>query len=199
MAGTWKVHLSGIILIVLLFLSGINAGERQALTYVSRFGFLSLLTILLIVASHIMYKLKQWKFNAFVLANRQWIGIYSFVFAAMHTILAMNFFFSWDLASAMSNTYRLLGGIALLILAAMTVTSNRLSMRKLGRNWKRLHYSVYIALILIVVHSSSIGKIFMSETAIKAIIIAATIILITWKLYMKKKQRPAQKNVQQGS
>ncbi|MBI3190973.1 ferric reductase-like transmembrane domain-containing protein [archaeon] len=197
MAGTWKVHLSSIVLIVLLFLSGISAGQKQILTYVSEFGFLALLTILLIIASPIMYKLKPGKFTAFVLANRRWIGIYSFVFAFIHIVIVFNFLFSWDITAAMSNTYRLLGGIAFLILAALTATSNNTSVRKLGRNWKRLHYFVYPALILIVIHSTGIGEVFMNEAVIKTIIILVTAVLIIWKLYLYKKRRSTQKNIQQ--
>jgi sulfoxide reductase heme-binding subunit YedZ len=49
--------------------------------------------------------------------------------------------------------YIALGLLALLILTALAVTSNRWSMRYLGRNWKRLHRLVYGAGVAITCHA----------------------------------------------
>ena len=65
-------------------------------------------------------------------------------------------------------------------------------MRKLGKNWKRLHNLVYVALILIVIHSTNIGKIFMEQTAIRIIIILVVVIVLVWKIMNKIKAKKAQ-------
>jgi len=44
------------------------------------------------------------------------------------------------------------GASALLILAALAATSFVVWKRRLGKNWKRLHRLVYVAVLLVVVH-----------------------------------------------
>jgi sulfoxide reductase heme-binding subunit YedZ len=48
--------------------------------------------------------------------------------------------------------YILAGSLALLILTPLAITSTRGWMRRLGRNWKRLHQLVYVAGALAVLH-----------------------------------------------
>ncbi len=83
---------------------------------------------------------------------RKWSGLWAFAFAALH----MSFFFSdfvWRKVWGQSFVYA--GLAALAILALMTLTSHRPAMRILGRNWKRLHRLVYVAGMLVVLHSIS--------------------------------------------
>ena len=47
------------------------------------------------------------------------------------------------------------GLAAFLILTALALTSHRPAMKRMGRNWKRLHRLVYLAGILVVLHSIS--------------------------------------------
>lgn len=46
------------------------------------------------------------------------------------------------------------GLAALFLTLALTVTSNRFSMRTLGKNWKKLHRFAYLILVLVYVHVS---------------------------------------------
>jgi sulfoxide reductase heme-binding subunit YedZ len=50
------------------------------------------------------------------------------------------------------------GTMATLLLIPLAVTSNRLSMRWLGRDWKRLHVLIYPVFALIVLHVYFIGS-----------------------------------------
>ena len=78
--------------------------------------------------------------------------------------------------------FTILGAVAFLILTAMAITSNNASARILGRNWKRLHYLIYVALILIIIHSFNIGQIFLESTIIKIIVGALIVLLIIVKI-----------------
>ena len=49
--------------------------------------------------------------------------------------------------------YPKVGLVALLILASLALTSHKRGMKLLGKNWKRLHRLVYVAGILVVLHS----------------------------------------------
>jgi sulfoxide reductase heme-binding subunit YedZ len=48
------------------------------------------------------------------------------------------------------------GGLSILVILAMT--SNQLSLRALGKNWKRLHRLVYVAAALLIYHQAIAGK-----------------------------------------
>ena len=56
------------------------------------------------------------------------------------------------LTELLKRPYIAVGMLAFLILSAMGITSNTWMMRKLGKRWKRLHKTVYIAAPLICLH-----------------------------------------------
>jgi sulfoxide reductase heme-binding subunit YedZ len=82
--------------------------------------------------------------------------------------------------------YIALGLIALMILSALAITSNKWSMRRLGKNWKRLHRLVYCVGIIVVVHgllASTMSKRMMvrdpqAETELSIYLAALAILLI---------------------
>lgn len=81
---------------------------------------------------------------------RKWAGLWAFAFAVLH----LSFFFSdyfWQ--KIWVQDFVRIGLIALIILTSMALTSHRPAMKRLGRNWKRLHRMVYVAGILVVLHS----------------------------------------------
>lgn len=76
---------------------------------------------------------------------RKPLGLWSFAFALVHVGFGVSSdltFTRWQWPVA---PYLLLGGLALLILMALALTSHRPAMRLLGRGWKRLHRLVYVA------------------------------------------------------
>jgi len=186
MVGTLKIHLSCIFIIALVALLGYSVPENaRILAYVSSYGTISLISVLFGISIPLLFHAKRNKFTSYLLANRRWLGIYAFIFALIHVMLVFHFLFVWNFFQAMQNIYRLLGGIAILILALMTATSNNISIRKLGKYWKRLHYFVYLAIVLIIIHSFSIGLIFVKGLFVKVVIVAVFVIIIIWKVYKR--------------
>jgi sulfoxide reductase heme-binding subunit YedZ len=79
-------------------------------------------------------------------------GLWAFGFASLHVLFYLREAkFTW-LTFSMP-TYLILGLVGMLILSALAVTSNRRSMKQLGKNWKRLHRLVYFAGMAVVSHS----------------------------------------------
>ena len=182
-----KIHLTGIILIVLIFLMGsfISNPQQRATIYISSFGFLALLSILFVLFIPIIYKLKKNSFTNSLITNRRWIGIYTFVFALIHVFLVANLFFKFNISKIVENPYRVLGLTAFVILVLMAMTSNDQSMKILKKNWKRLHFLIYPALILMIIHSFNLGLIFVKSLTVKIIVITLALIIIIWKIRNK--------------
>ncbi|WP_172797937.1 protein-methionine-sulfoxide reductase heme-binding subunit MsrQ [Longilinea arvoryzae] len=84
------------------------------------------------------------------------LGLYAFGYAFAHFLvfIGLDFGFSGPLLwqELREKPFILLGLSALILLAALAITSFKWWMRRLGRNWKRLHRLVYVAGILVVIH-----------------------------------------------
>jgi len=186
-----KINVIGIMIIILVFLIGrsVSYSQMQEKTvYISSFGFLALLSILFVLSIPLIYKLKKSNFTSILLMNRRWIGVYTFIFALIHVFLVSEFFFDWNILKIIENKYRVLGVIAFTILVLMAVTSNDKSLRLLKKNWKRLHYLVYAALILIIIHSFNLGLIFMKSLNVRILIMILASVIIIWKIRNKIKK-----------
>lgn len=87
---------------------------------------------------------------------RRMLGLFTFFYATLHFTVWLTFLlgFRWSdvLEEIIERPYITVGFSAYLILLALALTSPKLMVRKLGKNWKRLHRLVYVASILGVVH-----------------------------------------------
>ena len=79
-------------------------------------------------------------------------GLWAFGFAVLHVLTYMrDVQFTW-LRFPMPS-FIVLGVLGLLILTPLAITSNRWAMRRLRKDWKRLHRLVYLAGNLVVFHA----------------------------------------------
>ena len=79
-------------------------------------------------------------------------GLWAFGFASLHILHYISEAKLEWLTTSMP-LYLALGLVGISTLIALAATSNRWSMKRLGKNWKRLHRLVYIAGITVVTHS----------------------------------------------
>lgn len=91
------------------------------------------------------------------LTVRRSLGLIAFAYASLHLLnfVGLDYGFDWNLIvqdAVLDKPYILAGSLALLLLALLAITSTRGWMRRLGRNWKRLHRLVYAAGVLVVLH-----------------------------------------------
>lgn len=91
-----------------------------------------------------------------LLRFRRQIGLVAFAYVVLHMAswftLDMGLLWRQALGDLYKRPYLLFGISALLLLIPLAVTSNNASVRRLGRNWHRLHRLVYPAVMLGVVH-----------------------------------------------
>jgi methionine sulfoxide reductase heme-binding subunit len=83
---------------------------------------------------------------------RKSAGLWAFGFASLHVLFYIRDA-KLDWLSTSMPLHLALGLTGMIILTLLAVTSNRWSMKQLGRNWKRLHRFVYLAGITVVTHS----------------------------------------------
>ncbi len=87
---------------------------------------------------------------------RKLLGLYAFLYASLHFLIFVGLDYGLDLAliwqTITEKRYVLVGFMAFLLLIPLAITSTKGWMRRLGKNWKRLHSLVYVAGLLVIVH-----------------------------------------------
>ncbi|MBE2237626.1 MAG: sulfoxide reductase heme-binding subunit YedZ [Caldilineaceae bacterium] len=91
------------------------------------------------------------------LTVRKSLGLIALVYASLHLINFVGLDYGFDFGlifqdAVLNKPYILAGSTALLLLIPLAITSTRGWMKRLGRNWKRLHRLVYAAGVLVVLH-----------------------------------------------
>ncbi len=79
---------------------------------------------------------------------------------------------------------------ALVLLVPLAATSNRLSIRRLGKNWRRLHRLVYVAISLAAVHYLLATKVLDPTQAVH---IGLVVLLLGYRLVRTLMPRPEQR------
>jgi sulfoxide reductase heme-binding subunit YedZ len=90
------------------------------------------------------------------LKMRRALGLYAFLYAAIHFSIFIGLDYGFDLRlvalELAEKRYILVGAAALLILIPLAITSTKGWQRRLGKTWKKLHRWVYLAGVLVIFH-----------------------------------------------
>jgi sulfoxide reductase heme-binding subunit YedZ len=91
-----------------------------------------------------------------VIPLRKPLGLYAFMYVSLHFLIFVGLDYGFDPAllyeAIFEKKYALVGFATFLILLPLAITSTKGWMKRLGKNWKRLHRWVYLAGLLAVVH-----------------------------------------------
>lgn len=116
-----------------------------------------------------------------LLRLRQAVGLLAFLYISLHLLtwlwLDMGLLWGQVAADLTRRPYLIFGMIAFLMLLPLAITSNTASIRALGRGWRRLHWLVYPAVGLGVVHYLMQMKVVTSEGWTWAAILTALLLL----------------------
>lgn len=103
---------------------------------------------------------------------RRTLGLFSLLYASLHFVCYVLFLLElrwFEIGEdILERPYITVGFGALVILIALGATSSKAMMRRLGRNWKRLHQLVYLAAVLGVLHLSWIVRTDISDAVLYA-------------------------------
>lgn len=128
-------------------------GPDPGKVIIDRLGLGALVLLLITLSLTPLQKMTSWK--GWALVRRQ-LGLWTFTYAALHFCSYLAFVLGWDFSrlgiELQKRPYVIVGFIAVLGLLPLALTSNRYSMRKLGKQWKQLHRLIYIALVMALLH-----------------------------------------------
>lgn len=163
---------------------GLGANPIEQITH--RTGDWTLRLLLVTLAITPLRRLSG--FTALVRLRRM-LGLFAFFYASLHflTWLVLDQFFDWQaiVADIAKRPYITVGFTAFVLLIPLAVTSTNAMMRRLGRNWTRLHRLVYLIGILGVIHYWWLVKADILEPAIYAAILA---VLLASRLPLVKRR-----------
>ncbi|WOX06790.1 protein-methionine-sulfoxide reductase heme-binding subunit MsrQ [Microbulbifer pacificus] len=145
------VHIGALLPLLWLFYA-INAGRLGGDPVVELIHYLGMGTIRLLLLTLLVSPLaKSLRFGQLNRLRRP-LGLWCFVWASLHfsAWLALDLGLDWSLIGEelVKRTYILLGFTCWLILLALAITSIPALLRKMGKNWKKLHGLLYVAVLL---------------------------------------------------
>lgn len=157
---TWRTWRVGVFLAALtpLVVWGWQVANNAAGPEPGRYLLLNIGTgalwmLLLTLSLTPLTRLTRWK--GFTLIRRQ-LGLWTLAYATLHMLSYALFILGLDWAmlgsELVKRPYIIVGMLALIGLAALGATSNRWSMRRLGKRWKTLHRLAYPILGLVLLH-----------------------------------------------
>lgn len=108
--------------------------------------------LLSLTMTPLRYALKQ----SWPLRYRRMLGLFAFFYVCIHlsSYIVLDQFFDWAeiWADILKRPFITVGMTAFLLLIPLVVTSNKMMMKRLGRNWQRLHRLVYVIAVCAVLH-----------------------------------------------
>jgi methionine sulfoxide reductase heme-binding subunit len=157
----WAVHIAAWIPMIVLVVDALNDNLTfnpiQAAT--QRTGDTAIILLGLSLACSPVSTFLGWK-DAIKL--RRALGLYAFMYATVHfilfTVIDFGLQFNLIIPEFLQKYYLWVGLPAFMILLALAVTSFRWAMRRMGKNWKRLHRYIYLGAILVVLHLALVIK-----------------------------------------
>ncbi len=112
------------------------------------------LSFLLITLS--ISPLRQWFGWSVLMRFRRMLGLYVFFYTFIHFLVWFiadhSFNFSDMLEDIIKRPYITLGFSGFILLIPLAITSNQAMVRRLGKNWKKLHRLTYLIALLGVLH-----------------------------------------------
>ncbi|WP_082724773.1 sulfite oxidase heme-binding subunit YedZ [Paracoccus aminovorans] len=150
----WAVWLGGMIPLALLIwdtLAG-GLGVDPVRDIEHRLGRTALYFLLATLAVTPLLRLTRLNLMRF----RQALGLICFAYLGCHllawVVFDMGFLWAQMLRDIVKRPYLVFGMLAFAMLLALAVTSNRFSIRRMGRNWRRLHRLIYPGALLAAIH-----------------------------------------------
>ena len=163
-----------------------GADPVEALAHTT--GLWALRLLLVTLALSPARKLTGW---CWLLRLRRMFALYAFFYATMHMLVYVVFEqgFDWPmiLSDVVKRPWLSAGCISFALMIPLAITSTNGMMRRLGKNWQRLHRLVYPVALAAVLHYFWLVKRDITAPSVYALILA---ILLCARLRERRKRRP---------
>lgn len=148
--------------------------------------------LFLIMATLCVTPLRKLTGANWLLRLRRMLGLYAFFYALAHFITFVWFDHWFDVGEILKDVVKrpfvTVGFAAFLLLWPLALTSTSAMVRRLGRNWQRLHRLIYAIALLGVVHYWWLVKRDLTEPIVFSLVLA---VLLGARLYWRRKPTPA--------
>jgi len=162
-------------------------GANPAETIIRSLGDWALYFVLLTLAVTPLKRVFNW---SILIRVRRMLGLFVFFYACLHLVGYVWFdqFFDWDeiLKDIIKRPFITLGFATFLLLLPLALTSTNKMMKRLKKNWKKLHQLVYPISIMATLHYFWMIKADFRQPALVAFILA---ILLGYRLYVYRQSQ----------
>ena len=152
--------------------------------------YLGRATLRLVMATLCITPLRQLTGWNWLAKHRRTLGLYAFAYLTLHWIAYAFLDVQLDLAELtkdlLKRPYIYLGMTALVLMIPLAITSTKAMIRRLGRNWGRLHRAVYVVAVLGVIHYGMAVKKDLTDPITWAIVLT---VLLGWRLAQWNRRR----------
>lgn len=153
-------------------------GPDPGKVLVDRLGLGALTLLLITLAMTPLQRLAGW--GGWIAVRRQ-LGLWCFAYVMLHLLAYAVFVLGLDgaqfLIDLRKRPYIFVGALAFIGLLVLAATSNRWSIRKLGRRWKSVHRAIYAVLVLVLLHMLWVVRADIEEWLIYALVGAFLMVL----------------------
>ncbi len=133
------------------FTNRLSANPIEELT--QRLGLLGIYFLVASLAVTPLYTLTGWRQLP---PRRRALGLYAFLYISLHVLIYIGldygFQFNYLIPLFVNKAYLLMGILAFTLLVPLAVTSFDYFIQRMGKNWKRLHWLIYPAAVITILH-----------------------------------------------
>ena len=126
---------------------------------------------------------------------RRMLGLYAFFYACLHLAaylgLDLRGYWTQIFEEIVKRPYITVGFAAWLLLVPLAITSTKGWIKRLGRNWARLHKLVYVICVLVILHFWWLVKSDIREPLLYASILALLLGWRGWKWFSRRRKAAA--------
>ena len=126
---------------------------------------------------------------------RRMLGLFTFFYACLHLLaylgLDVRGYWTQIFEEIVKRPYITVGFAAWLLLVPLAITSTKGWIKRLGRNWARLHKLVYVICVLVILHFWWLVKSDIREPLLYASILALLLGWRGWKWFSRRRKAAA--------
>lgn len=174
------------------FTDGLGANPVEHITHTT-----GLTALTLIFAGLAITPLRRWTGVLWLIQYRRLVGLFAFFYACLHLLIYLVLDQSFNVPAMIHDVgkrpFITMGALAWLCLLPLALTSTKKAMRRLGRNWGRLHRLVYVAAAAGAIHFYWLVKLD-KHLPLRFLLVLAVLfavrVPIWWKKARARKRRP---------